>query len=144
MSVVSLVQLKTNKRCKLTNTAFSKLKPIFTNKHVGVEIKIRIFNALLSSICLYNCKLWTLTDTLERKIDAFQRHLLCRVLNIRWDPNNNWITNEQLYERAGQKPWSTTIVTRCLRVFGHICRLPDSAPALKALYKGLRKTKKIR
>ena len=106
------------------------------------ETKLRIFNALLSSIFLYNCELWTLTSTLEKKIDAFQRQLLRRVLNIRWDPNNNWITNEQLYEKAAQKPWSKTIATRRLRVFGHICRLPNSAPAKKALYEGLRPTKK--
>ena len=108
------------------------------------ETKLRIFNALLSSIFLYNCELWTLTSTLEKKIDAFQRQLLRRVLNIRWDPNNNWITNEQLYERAKQKPWSNTIATRRLRVFGHICRLPNSAPAKKALYEGLRQSKKPR
>ena len=58
--------------------------------------------------------------------------------------NNNWITNEQLYERARQKPWSNTIATRRLRVFGHICRLPNSAPAKKALYEGLRQSKKPR
>ena len=63
--------LGTTEDKQLTNTAFSKLKPIFTNKQVGVDTKIRIFNALLASIFLYNCELWTLTDTLERKIDAF-------------------------------------------------------------------------
>ena len=131
-----------NRRKQLTHTAFFKLKPIFTNNYVSVETKLRIFNALLSSIFLYNCELWTLTSTLEKKIDAFQRQLLRRVLNIRWDPNNNWITNEQLYEKAAQKPWSKTIATRRLRVFGHICRLPNSAPAKKALYEGLRPTKK--
>ena len=79
------------RRKQLTKTAFLKLKPIFTNKKVGVDTKIRIFNALLASIFLYNCELWTLTDTLERKIDAFQRQLLRRVLNIRWDPNSNLV-----------------------------------------------------
>ena len=75
------------------------------------ETKLRIFNALQSRIFLYNCELWTLNSTLEKKIGAFQRQLLRRVLNIRWDQNNNWITNEQLYERASQKPWSNTIAT---------------------------------
>ena len=59
-----------------------------------------------------------------------------------WDPNNNLITNEQLYEKADQKPWSKTIATRRLRVFGNICRLPNSAPTKKTLYEGLRTTKK--
>ena len=31
-----------------------------------------------------------------------------------------------------------------LRVFGHICRLPNSAPAKKALYEGLRQSKRRR
>ena len=79
---------------------------------------------------------------LEKKIDEFQRQLLRRVLKIYWNPNGNWITNEQLYERSSQKPWSNTIATRRLRAFGHICRLPSLAPAKKALYDCLRQSKR--
>ena len=72
----------------------------------------------------------------REKIDVFQRQLIRRILNI---PNNNWIRNEQLYERAVQQPWTTTSATRRLRAFGHIGRLPDSAPAKKekTLHEGL-------
>ena len=51
-----------NRRKQLTYTAFFKLKPIFTNKYVSEETKLRIFNALLSSIFLYYFELWTLTN----------------------------------------------------------------------------------
>ena len=45
-------------------------------------------------------------------------------------------------KKVAQKSWSTTIASRSLGVFGHVCRLPNSAPAKKALYWGLRPTKK--
>ena len=68
-----------NSRKQLTNTAFFKLKHIFTNTYVSEETKLRISN---------------------------------------------------------------TIATRRLRVFGHICRLPNSAPAKKALYESLTQSKR--
>ena len=52
-------------------------------------------------------------------IDAFQRQLLHSDLNFGWNPNYKWNTTEQLFEKAGQKLWST-IAIRHLRVFGHI------------------------
>ena len=50
----------------------------------------------------------------------------------------------ELYEGASQKPLSNTIATRRLRVFDYVCRLPNSVPAKKALYEGLRQSKRPR
>ena len=111
------------------------------------ETKLRFFYALLSSIFLYNCELWTLTSTLEKKIYAFQRKLLRRVLNIRWDPNNNWIANEQLYEKAaqnhGQRP-SQLDVSECLVIYVDYRthrQLKSTLRGLKANEKASRRSK---
>ena len=70
--------------------------------------------------------------------------MLRKILRIRWDPNNNWITNEQLYEETKLEPWSKVIEKRRLRHFGHVCRLPEKAPSKRALYEALRPCKNPR
>ena len=68
-----------NRRKQVTNTAFVKLKPLFTcvNTYVSEETKLLIFKALLSSIFLYNCELWSLTGSFENEIDVFKSQILC-------------------------------------------------------------------
>ena len=46
---------------------------------------MRAFDAYISSIFLYNSELWTLTSSIEKQIDSFQRRLLRKnILNIKW------------------------------------------------------------
>ena len=70
----------------------------------------------------------------------FQRKLLRLVFQINWK-KGNWLSNEQLYEKAKLDPWSKTIDKRRLRFFGHIARLDENAPAKLALYEAIRVTK---
>jgi hypothetical protein len=118
------------RRRMLTNDAYNKLKPIFTNRNVSLNMKIKTYNTLLESIFMYNSELWTLGRRLEKQIDVFQRKLLRRITNIKWPKK---IRNDDLYKLTQQTPWSVTITARRLKWFGHLCRLPDNAPAKKAL-----------
>ena len=127
----------------MTNHAFNNLSNIFKNKNLSKGIKLRILNALIKSIFLYNCELWGTTKALDHKIDAFQRRLLRNVLKIRWT-NNNWISNEELYCQTNQTEWSSIVAHRRLRFFGHVSRLHDDAPAKLALREALKYTKKPR
>jgi len=131
------------RRTELTNIAYSSLKTIFNSKKVNEDTKLRIFNALLESIFLYNSEVWGLTNKQENKIDVFQRRLLRNILNIRWR-NNNWISNKELYEKTKQTEWSKKIKYRRLRFLGHVARLDEKAPAKLALYEALRPCKKPR
>jgi hypothetical protein len=113
------------RRKKLTLVAFSKLKPIFKDRNLNLSIKIRIFDALVSSIFLYNSELWTVTKTRSANIDAFHRKLLRWIMNIRYP---NTMSNESVYKTTKQTRWSTNITTRRLRWFGHMARLPPQTP----------------
>ena len=94
----------------------------------------------LSSIFLYNSELWTLTKTKEKNIDSFHRRILrTSCLNIRWPKK---ISNAEVYERTGVKPWSHIIKIRQLKWFGHMIRLPNNTPAKTALSYVLEKRKK--
>ena len=120
------------RRKNLTNNAFHKLKTVFISKHLSIQVKIRVFNALIETIFLYNSEVWGLTKSQEQEIDVFQRKLLRTILFIRYSAGN-WISNEELYAKTNQTPWSNLIKKRRWRFFGHVCRLPESTPARRAL-----------
>ncbi|XP_071841678.1 uncharacterized protein [Apostichopus japonicus] len=130
-----------NRRIGITNGAFNTLSNIFKSKNISRKIKLRIFETLLKSNFLYNCELWGTTKDLDCKIDTFQRRLLRNILIIRWT-NNNWLSNDELYNETNQTPWSSIVAHRRLRFFGHVARLQEDAPAKVALREALRHTAK--
>ena len=129
------------RRICITNNAYSSLKTIFNNKHVCLNLKLRIFSALLESIFLYNSEVWGLDKTLEHKVDTFQRRLLRNILGIKWT-KGNWISNTNLHNKTNQIEWSRKIAHRRLRFLGHVARLHENTPAKIALQEALRETKK--
>ena len=79
---------------------------------------------------MHNSELWTLTRSLEKKIDAFHRRLLRQLLNIQYP---NIITNNDIYAMTSQHLWTNKINQNKLRFTGHILRLPEGTPARQAL-----------
>ena len=77
-----------------------------------------------------NFELWTLTRSLEKKVDAFLCQLLRQLLNIDYP---NIITNNDIYEITRQHLWTDKINQNKLRFTGHILRLLDGTPARQAL-----------
>ena len=88
--------------------------------------KLRIFNAYILPILLYNCGTWSLTKTSEEKIDAFHRRLLRRVIDVFWPEK---IPNEELYCKTSQIKLSSKIRNRRLTLLEHILRLSLDSPA---------------
>ena len=129
------------RRKQLANVSFIQYKDILTSKKVELKIRLRLFNAYISSIFLYNSELWTLTKTKENQIDIFQRNLLRKILNIHWP---HTISNEKLQDITRETNWSEVIKLRRLRWIGHLHRLPESTPAHQALVEALRPTKRPR
>lgn len=130
------------RRKRLALAAFTKLKPALRDRKLQLKLKIRIFDALVSSIFLYNAELWTLTSTLNKSIDTFQRKLLRWTMNIRYPQT---MTNEEVYRKTDLTKWSEVIQTRRLRWFGHMARLPPRTPIRRVLDEALyTETKKPR
>ena len=55
-----------------------------------------------------------------------------------------WPSNQELYSKTHQIPWSVKISKRRISFFGHICRLPEETPAKIALKEAIRKSKRPR
>ena len=91
---------------------------------------MRLFNAYVTNIFMYNTEIWTLTKKLENSIDVFQRKLLRFIIN-RFYPKN--ISNIALYKITKQTPWTSVIKTRRLRWTGHMLRMNPEVPCNRAL-----------
>ena len=128
-----------NRRKQLACAAFAKNKPILCSKRISLNIRLRIFIALIASIFLYNAELWTLSHKAKVKIDTFQRKFLRQIVK------SKWIKNSVFYKQCKTIPWSVTIKQKRLNWFGHLNRLPDQAPAKIAFKEALfRPPKKLR
>ena len=133
-------------RKTLVNLALLRLKSILLSQRTTKTAKLKIFEALLESIFLYNSELWSLTKQQRYQIDVFQRQILHRILNLKYSEyRERWPSNEKLYQLANQTAWSEKkIAKRRLSFFGHICRLPEDTPAKIALKEALKPVKRPR
>lgn len=132
-------------RKTLANVAFVRWKKILCDKKISTRCKLRLFSALIESIFLYNCELWGITRKQQNQIDAIQRQFLRQIFGFRYTKSlENWPSNDNLYRKTKQIPWSVTIRKRRLSFFGHICRLPENTPARLALNEALKTKPKLR
>lgn len=129
------------RRKQLAMVAFNQYKHSLTSKHIELKTRIRILNAYITSIFLYNSELWTLTKSQENTIDVFQRNLLRKIIKIKWPYT---IRNEDLYERTQETKWTEKIKKRRLKWLGHMMRLPETSPAHLAIKEAIRPVKRPR
>ena len=87
-----------------------------------------MFNAYIASILLYNCGTWTLTKTIEDRLNSFYISLLRRVIGVFWPKK---ITDEDLYLATEQQKLCKAIRFKRLTLLGHILRLHLSTPVQK-------------
>ena len=80
-------------RIAQTVGALSKLKTTWKDKDIALSSKIKMMRSLVISIFLYACETWTLTEELERKIQATDMECLRRLLDISY---RDHVTNEEV------------------------------------------------
>ena len=71
-----------------------KLKKIW-NSTLSRKIKVRLFLATVESVLLYGSETWTLTKSMEKKLNGCYTRMLRMCLNVSWKQK---LTNEQLYQ----------------------------------------------
>ena len=84
------------------------------------EIKVKFYRATIESVLMYGAETWTLTKTLEKRLDGAYTRLLRAALNISWREHK---TNIELYGKL--KPITSTLRERRLRFIGHSWRSKD-------------------
>ena len=117
---------------KLALDVMSAFQEVWRCNQTNRSLKIRISEALVQSIFLYNSEIWTMTSILTGQVNAFQRGMLRMVINIRWTDK---ISNDDLRATTKHTDWSDKIYERRFRRCGHLLRMSEDTPPRRALVK---------
>ena len=120
--MTSLLQLV--QTVSMCSVMFSRLKPIWKDKNITLQSKIRLMRSLVVSIFLYACKTWTLTAELQRRVQAMEMRSYQKILCISYKDH---ATNKEVHNRIKQAigPYEdllTTVKRRKLKWYGHVSR----------------------
>ena len=94
------------------------------------KTKLKLYRALVKSVLTCNFPTWALTQAEEKKLDAFHKKQLKRVVEIRYPVKT---TNKALYKQCNERPLSLYVLETRWRLFGHILRRDREIPANKAM-----------
>ena len=109
-----------NSRIGAAKTKFSIMSTILTSRHLSIALKVRVLGCYVFSVFSYGSEAWTLTKTMEEKIDAFEMWCLRRMGGVSWKEKK---TNEEVLKKLKtERKLLKTIKQRKLRYFGHVKR----------------------
>ena len=89
------------------------------HKMVKIEKKLKLYNALVKSVLLYNCCTWGMSTKDEKEMNSFHRSQKGRVLGVKYPTT---MRNEAVYKRAKAKPLSVDITKARWKMLRHILR----------------------
>lgn len=123
VSSVNSLDYEINCRLGKAGSAFGRLtKRVFINKRLTIKTKIRVYQACILSILLYESKSWVTYRKQEQKLNSFYLRCLRQILNISW---RGKITNAGVLSRSGSMPLTSTLTHRRLRWLGHVRRMHE-------------------
>jgi len=71
-------------RIGLASSAMSSLSNIWSTKHLSIQTKVRVYQAMVLSVLLYASEMWTSLASDMRTIESFHMKCQRRILGIRW------------------------------------------------------------
>ena len=86
-------------RIAQTTAALTRLKPVWIDKSISLNSKIRLMRSLVTSIFLYACKSRTLTVELQRRIQAMEMRCYRKILHVSYKDH---VTNEEVRAKIQQ------------------------------------------
>ena len=104
--------------------ALTRLKPVWIDKSISLSSKIRLMRSLVTSIFLYACESWTLTEELQRRIQAIEMRCYRKIPRISYKDH---VTNEEVRAKIQQaigphKDLLTIVKRRKLQWYCHVYR----------------------
>ena len=90
-------------------------------------MKIKVYEAQVVSIIMYNSSCWAAPAAVLEKLDICHRKHLRTIMNIRWP--RSMITNDTLYKRCNTTPLSQRAALSRWKMLGHALRIPENSPA---------------
>ena len=111
-------------------SAFGSLQKIFKEGMMSLNIKLRLYQALVISVLLYGSETWQIYAADQKKLNAFHTRCLRRIMGITYKDR---VTNEEIFRRTEQREISEQIEERRLRWLGHIWRMNPERTARKII-----------
>ena len=124
-------------RKALAWAACNKLRTIWKS-NLKKEMKRRLFVATVESVLLYGADTWTITKTMEKRLDGCYTRMLRMACNVTW---RDKMTNEELYQ--GMPKISTKVAMRRMKLAGHCVRHPEEEASKLVLWEPDRGSKNI-
>ena len=101
--------------------AFSEMKSLLKNRKLSLESRKRMVKTFVWSVLLYGCETWTVSRSMEKRLEAAEMWIWRRVLNVPWTDR---VRNERILERMGtERELLVTIRKRQLQFLGHVLRM---------------------
>ncbi|KAL5247665.1 hypothetical protein ACHWQZ_G019525 [Mnemiopsis leidyi] len=121
-----------NRRCVLANSAFQNYNKVWEQgNRIPLKTRLKIYEAQVVSILMYNCNSWAASKQLLHNLDVCHRNHLRRIINMTYP---NIIRNKTLYKRCDTVPLSERVGCAWWRMLGHILRSDNNSPAQLALH----------
>ena len=89
-------------------------------RDLNLKLKIRVLRCYILPVSLYGVRAWTLTETLIRRLKAFEMWIYWRILRISWIEHT---TNKKVLRRMDKtKEVTFTVKRRKMEYLRHIMR----------------------
>ena len=119
-------------RIAQTKQTFTKLKTILTNKRLLFKTRDRVLECYVYSILTYGCEVWTITRTIEKRIDATVMWFVSRMLKIPWVAKR---TNKRVLEEINRGlRLKIKIRSQQTKFFGYVMRRKELENFLALCY----------
>ena len=107
-------------RIGMAKSNFGKMRNILTDLSVNVQLKGRLVRSYIWSGMLYGCESWTISATMQKRLEAAEVWFLRRMMRVPWTARR---TNQHVLHMARTKrSLMTTIRQRQLGYLGHVLR----------------------
>ena len=80
-------------RIAQATAALTRLKSVWNDRSISLSSNIQLMRSLVTIIFLYAWESWTLTEELQRKIQAIEMRCYCKILRISYKDH---VTNEKV------------------------------------------------
>ena len=119
------------RRIMLGDVAFQKFMKVWSQSQVPLQKKLKVYEAQVVSILMYNSSSWGMPNSYWDRLDASHRRHLRKIMNVSWP--RSLISNDTLYKRCSSTPLSKRAELSRWKMLGHILRSDERSPAQVAL-----------
>lgn len=124
----SEIEMRTQKANRVTY----QLAPLLSHKNIPMEVKAQLVTTIFLPTLTYQCQTWSLNVEKEWKITTCEMKCLRKTINV---TRRDRIMNDIIRQQIGTKPVIDFIKQHRIKWFGHLMRMPNSKPALRAYLK---------